>query len=85
VKKLTKRQWQSVYNSVCKSYVNSYAMMVGDAMKGFKKFETSYGLRTYWDGDVFMHTFHLVKSRGIGYDLSCHDLEMLNRCREDEA
>ena len=80
--KLTKRQWQAVYDSASKTYMSSYAMMVGDAMRGFKKFEKKHGLRAYYDGGVFHKIFSLVKHQGIGYNLDAYDVETLNEERE---
>lgn len=82
-KPLTRRQWQAVLNGTLKSYNESYAMMVDDAMRGFKKHANKYGLGDYWDGLVFGFLFSRV--RNFNGHLTDEDIETLNELKIEDA
>ena len=81
-KKPTKSQWQSVLNAMTKSYGNSYAMMVDDAMIGFSKRASKLNLADTYDGAVFSFLFQKVKN--FEKTLSAQDIQTLNDLFEQD-
>ena len=72
----TQAQWYSVLNAMARSYGQSYAMMVDDAMVGFQKRASKLGLVACWDGLVFSFLFGKVK-RFVN-TLTPDDIQTLN-------